>query len=346
MLAGRQIGERGVARRLEGGPIEVIQAVRVKQSLARRELPLVLAAEEEGDGAPCGDMLSALGQPSKLRLRWIAVGFRFVQAQPVGRAGPEAAALVFVKRADTHAGQALFEAVLHPPAFIKPMQPAIGSHPQAPVSMSTQQAVDLIEPAAHLRPVPAIELPDFIGRAAPDFAIEQFGEADGRIRTGLVRSAEDSPFFLVIPGGAALTSQPQVAILRLEEQGPIIAQRRVRGRAGEGLKRGSVKCVQRITRFCGIRPALQADLPVLQQTKRLDTFGILPSSNYAEPAGSGMKLEQLLVGAQQEGAILQREKPRRNRQLLRGGVNERIFSMATLLQPVQTSCRNEPNLIL
>ena len=66
--------------------------------------------------------------------RRVRVGFGMIEAQAVGGAGPDAAALVFADLPDGPAGQALLGAVLDPGALEEAMQAAVGGHPQAAVA--------------------------------------------------------------------------------------------------------------------------------------------------------------------------------------------------------------------
>src|SRR6516162_3110536 len=121
--------------------------------------------------------------------------------------------LVLAQRANAQAWQTFFQAIFQPRALIVPMQPALRRHPDAPVLRGPYQADDLVEPTAHFRPVPAVELPDLVDRGAPEFAISQLCDSNGRLRTGFVRCAKIPPFLLAIASRAAFRTQPKVAIL-------------------------------------------------------------------------------------------------------------------------------------
>ena len=156
-------------------------------------------------------------------------------------AGPQVAALVFIEIANGNAGQALFEAVLNPVPVIEPVYSAIRRHPDAAITMTAQERIDTIKSAAHFRPVVAVELPDSVGGGAPDFAISQFDETDGRFGIAFVRSDKSFPFLFMKKGGAMLGAEPEVAILRFEKSRDVIANGGIGGRAGEGLESGSVE---------------------------------------------------------------------------------------------------------
>src|SRR5258708_4819664 len=98
-----------------------------------------------------------------------------------------------MKVSNRRARQPLFNPIFHPRALDEPVQTTVGGYPDAAVTVRSHQRIDSVEAAAHLRPVPAIELPDSIRRRAPNSSLGQFHKRNRFIGAAFVSRRKERP---------------------------------------------------------------------------------------------------------------------------------------------------------
>jgi len=147
----------------------------------------------------------------------VSISIGKIHAQTMGGGRPETAALVFAKVADAGAGQAFFDAVLHPVALGVAKEAIVTGDPNAAIT-GANHGVDAVEATPDGGPVPAIELPDLSAVAHQIFpsAISAKQMTDSGVDLSVEET--DTPLFLMIEGGAPLSAQPEITVLRGEKR--------------------------------------------------------------------------------------------------------------------------------
>src|SRR5436189_4680618 len=104
----------------------LVQAIGVKQTIARGEFPFVACTKSDSNCATIGDALFTLKHGLDKCLGRVDIGIRKIPAQTMGGGGPKTAALVFANIADAGAGEAFFNAVLDPIALEMAKEAVVG----------------------------------------------------------------------------------------------------------------------------------------------------------------------------------------------------------------------------
>ena len=201
----------------------IVEAVGIEQAAARREFPLVLGVEREGEGAAFGD--ASFGRRQDFRPGRVKVRFRMMETQSLARAHPEPTSAVLANAADHGTRQTFLDTALNPTGRRETMQPAVRRHPEAVIS-AAGKIVDVIESHANQRPVAPVEGPQSVRCGAPDPTVRRLGKEQCRLRRCLTGREKGLPLAAAVTGDAEFTAQPQVAIPGLERGQQRAAQRR------------------------------------------------------------------------------------------------------------------------
>ncbi len=291
MPAGGQVGKGNGVRLEEGGPVAVIQLVGKKQPFPRREFPLVLPAERNGDGVALAHARLGVGWLLNVRPRRVRIGLGIIPAQSVRCADPDVPALVFKNLVDGGIRQSVVPVVLDPDFLKKTMHAGVVRHPDAAVP-GPMKGVDVVEPGRHERPVAPVKFPELVRCGAPDPPVGQFREAQNRLGDRAFRNRERPPLFLVIPGQAGLAAQPEVAVACGKQRGIDAGRRGVLQR----LELLSVKTIEAACRRFSVRrfivPALDAKTAIRQEAQCLHVPHVVADGeSRAERAGIRVELD-------------------------------------------------------
>ena len=160
-------------------------------------------------------------------------------------------------------------------------------------SRAASNALMRSNPAAHHRPVPAVERPDLVLGGAPDPAVRQFGETKRGFRSGFVLRGKQLPFLVMKPGHAMFPARTTDRDSAPRREPGNAAGHELGKRIGKRMERGPVVNLQAMVRSGGRWVGnLTQYISVLQNSQNPGGPPAPAVATRAEHAALGMKLEQ------------------------------------------------------